>query len=495
MSEEEISEKFESPPWWVLVCTYINYVILTLFGYFREFLRKINWEKNLMAKEPEKMKDFAPLYNSFEGFYTRNIYMRVRDNFNRPICSVPGGTFFEMERKTNDSNWTFELTGKKREMINLGSYNYLGYAENHGFCNDQVLKSIDRCGVGVGSSRNDFGTYEIHEELEKKWSQFLGTEETLTFGMGFATNSLNIAALVGKGSCIISDELNHSSLILGCRLSGAKIKIYRHNDMDQLEKVIRDAIVHGQDRTHRPFKKILIIVEGIYSMEGSIVNLPKVIELKKKYNCYLYVDEAHSIGALGKTGRGVVEHFGANVLDVDIMMGTFTKSFGASGGYISGKRNIIQQLKHLSYAQNYATSMAPGICQQILAVIDEIQGPGLKRLRDLRENTNYFRKSLHDMGFIVFGDDDSPVVPMMLYFPAKLGAFSRMMTESGIAVVVVGFPAAPLNGNRVRFCLSSSNTRAQIELVLQKISEIGDVLILKHSKRNQIKPIREKKCE
>ena len=130
--------------------------------------------------------------------------------------------------------------------------------------------------------------------------------------------------------------------------------------MDRLEKVIRDAIVHGQDRTHRPFKKILIIVEGIYSMEGSIVNLPKVIELKKKYNCYLYVDEAHSIGALGKTGRGVVEHFGADVNDVDIMMGTFTKSFGASGGYISGKRNIIQQLKRHSHAQNYATSMAPG---------------------------------------------------------------------------------------------------------------------------------------
>jgi len=148
-----------------------------------------------------------------------------------------GGTFLEMERKTNDSNWTFELTGKTREMVNLGSYNYLGYAENHGFCNDQVLKSIDQWGVGVGSSRNDFGSYKIHEDLEKKWSQFLGTEETLTFGMGFATNSLNIAALVGKGSCIISDELNHSSLILGCRLSG-NILIYS----SQITKVIIDSL-------------------------------------------------------------------------------------------------------------------------------------------------------------------------------------------------------------------------------------------------------------
>ena len=153
-------------------------------------------------------------------------------------------------------------------MINLGSYNYLGYAENHGYCNDQVLGSIDEWPVGVSSARNELGTFQIHRELEEKWSKFLGTEATLTFGMGFATNALNIATLVQRGSCIISDELNHSSLILGCRLSGAKIKIYRHNDMKNLEKVIRDAIVNGQDRTHRPFKKIMIVVEGIYSMEG-----------------------------------------------------------------------------------------------------------------------------------------------------------------------------------------------------------------------------------
>ena len=189
-------------------------------------------------------------------------------------------------------------------------------------------------------------------------------------------------------------------------------------------QVIQDAIVHGQDRTHRPFKKILIVVEGIYSMEGSVVDLARVIELKKKYNCYLYVDEAHSIGALGETGRGIVEHTKSNIEDIDIMMGTFTKSFGASGGYISGKREIIQHLKTFSHAQNYACSMAPGVAKQILAVIEEIKTrPGRNRLTKLRDNTRYFRQSLREMGFIVFGDDASPVVPMMLYFPAKLAAF------------------------------------------------------------------------
>ena len=188
-------------------------------------------------------------------------------------------------------------------------------------------------------------------------------------------------------------------------------------------KVIQDAIVYGQDRTHRPYKKVLIVVEGIYSMEGSIVDLARVIELKKKYHCYLYVDEAHSIGALGQTGRGIVEHTRSNIDDIDVLMGTFTKSFGASGGYISGKREIVQHLKNFSHAQNYACSMAPGVAKQILAVIDEINGPGVTRLTKLRENTRYFRQSLRDMGFIVFGDDASPVVPMMLYFPAKLAAF------------------------------------------------------------------------
>ena len=153
------------------------------------------------------------------------------------------------------------------------------------------------------------------------------------------------------------------------------------------------------------------------------MDLAAVVALKKKYKCYLYVDEAHSIGALGQTGRGVVEYTNVNINDVDIMMGTFTKSFGASGGYISGKKSIINYLKCSSHAQNYACSMAPGVAKQVISVIDEIQGPGLKRLRNLRSNTHFFRQSLKSMGFIVFGDNDSPVVPMMLYLPTKLGAF------------------------------------------------------------------------
>ena len=211
------------------MCTYYNYVVLIIFGYLRDLLRRAGFERRFDAIESLQMKNFAPLYSSFEGFYTRNIYMRVRDTFNRPICSVPGGTFNEMVRVSYDSNRTFHVTEKRQKLINLGSYNYLGYAENHGFCNDRVVESIDGLGAGISASRNELGTLKVHTELESKWSDFLGTEATLTFGMGFATNALNIAALVGKGSCIISDELNHSSLILGCRLSGNKVlQIFSH---------------------------------------------------------------------------------------------------------------------------------------------------------------------------------------------------------------------------------------------------------------------------
>ncbi|KAL8169110.1 UNVERIFIED_CONTAM: Serine palmitoyltransferase 2 [Gekko kuhli] len=177
-----------------------------------------------------------------------------------------------------------------------------------------------------------------------------------------------------NGCLILSDELNHASLVLGARLSGATIRIFKHNNMQSLEKLLKDAIVYGQPRTHRPWKKILIVVEGIYSMEGSIVRLPEVIALKKKYKSYLYMDEAHSIGAVGPSGRGVVEYFGLNPQDVDIMMGTFTKSFGASGGYIGGKKELIDYLRVHSHSAVYATSLSPPVVEQSITTIKCIMG-------------------------------------------------------------------------------------------------------------------------
>ncbi|OCT68193.1 serine palmitoyltransferase 2 isoform X2 [Xenopus laevis] len=484
------NEAFEETPMIVAVLTYMGYGILTLFGYLRDFLRSWKIEKCHIATERVEQKDFVPLYQDFEDFYTRNLYMRIRDNWNRPVCSVPGERIDLMERFTDDYNWTFKFTGRMiKGVINMGSYNYLGFAQNTGLCADASAQALNQYGVGMCSTRQEIGNMDKHEELEHLVAKFLGVEAAMVYGMGFATNSMNIPALVGKSCLILSDELNHSSLVLGARLSGATIRIFKHNNMQSLEKLLRDAIVQGQPRTHRPWKKILIVVEGIYSMEGSIVRLPEVIALKKKYKAYLYLDEAHSIGALGPNGRGVVDFFGLHPRDVDIMMGTFTKSFGSAGGYIGGSKALIDYLRAHSHSAAYATSMSPPVAQQIISSMKCIMGEdgtivGQNRVEQLAENTKYFRRRLTEMGFIIYGNGDSPVVPLMLYMPAKIGAFGREMLKRNIGVVVVGFPATPIIESRARFCVSAAHTKEMLDAALREINEVGDLLQLKYSRHH-----------
>ncbi|XP_075060064.1 serine palmitoyltransferase 3-like isoform X2 [Mixophyes fleayi] len=476
---------------YVAVFTYIGYGIVTLFGYLRDFMRAWGLEKCHMAEEREEQKDFVPLYQDFENFYTRNLYMRVRDNWNRPICSVPGPQFDLMERLTDDYNWTYRFTGNViKDVINMGSYNYLGFAENNEESLSSVKNILESYGAGLCSTRQEMGHLEKHQELEDLVAEFLDAEAAMVFSMGFATNSTNIPALVGKGCLILSDELNHTSLVLGARLSGATIRIFKHNNIKNLEKLLQDAVVYGQPRSHRPWKKILILVEGIYSMEGSIVRLPEIVALKKKYKAYLYLDEAHSIGAVGATGRGVVEYFGIDPADVDIMMGTFTKSFGAIGGYIGGKRALVDYLRTHSHSALYAASMSIPVTEQIIRVMKCIMGrdgtlTGLQRMHQLAENTRYFRQRLRDLGFIIYGNEDSPVVPVLLYMPGKVGAFARHMLERKIGVVVVGFPATPIAEARARFCISAAHTKEMLDTVLDAIDEMGDFLRLKYSRHSR----------
>ncbi|CAK6951745.1 serine palmitoyltransferase 3 [Scomber scombrus] len=488
-SRQHRLESFEQAPMYVAVMTYLGFGIVTLFGYLRDLLRAVGLEKCHVAQERVEQKDFIPLYQDFENFYTRNLYMRVRDNWNRPICSLPGPVFDLMERVSDDYNWTFRLTGKTiHSVINMGSYNYLGFAENNADFLKTVADKVHQYGVGVCSTRQEIGNLDIHEELEQLVANFLRVESSMTFGMGFATNSMNIPALVGKGCLILSDEVNHTSLILGARLSGATIRVFKHNNMHSLEKMLREAVCSGQPRTHRPWRKILIMVEGIYSMEGSVVRLPEIIALKKKYKAYLYLDEAHSIGAVGPTGRGVTELFDVNPADVDVMMGTFTKSFGAAGGYIAGKKELVNYLRSHSHSGVYASAMSPPVTEQIIRAMKCIMGidgnsEGIRRIRQLAENTRYFRARLKKMGFIIYGHDESPVVPVLLYMPGKVVAFSREMLQRKIGVVVVGFPATPITEARARFCVSAAHTRAMLDQVLHHMNEVGDTLCLKFSRQ------------
>ncbi|XP_006894811.1 PREDICTED: serine palmitoyltransferase 3 [Elephantulus edwardii] len=486
-----IVESFEQAPLHVLVLTYLGYGIGTLFGHFRDFLRNWGIEKCNAAVEREEQKDFVPLYQDFENFYKRNLYIRVRDNWNRPICSAPGPLFDIMERVSDDYNWTFRFTGRViKDVINMGSYNFLGLAAKYDDSMRTVKDVLETYGTGVSSTRQEMGNLDKHRELEDLVAKFLNVEAAMVFGMGFATNSMNIPALVGKGCLILSDELNHTSLVLGARLSGATIRTFKHNNAQNLEKHLRDAIIYGQPRTRRAWKKILILVEGIYSMEGSIVHLPQIVALKNKYKAYLYIDEAHSIGSVGPTGRGVVEFFGMDPRDIDVFMGTFTKSFGASGGYIAGRKELVDYLRVHSHSAVYATSMSPPISEQIIRSIKLIMGmdgttEGIKRIQQLAKNTRYFRRRLSEMGFIIYGNEESPVIPVLLYMPSKVAAFARHLLERKIGVVVVGFPATPLVEARARICVSAAHTRKNLDTVLDALDEMGDLLGLKYSRQRK----------
>lgn len=301
----------------------------------------------------------------------------------------------------------------------------------------------------------------------------------MVFGMGFATNSLGLPALMGKGSLIISDTLNHTSIVVGARTSGAKIRVFKHNSPEDLEAVIREAIAEGQPRTRRPWTKIMIVVEGVYSMEGEMCRLKEIIAVKKKYKAYLYLDEAHSIGAAGRTGRGCVEHTGADPRDVDIMMGTFTKSFGSVGGYIAADKSLVDFLRLNNHASLYADSLAPACAEQAYSALRVLMGLdggdyGKKKVTQLRDNANYVREELRSRGFVVLGDEGSPVIPIMICSPAKCPAFSREALARGVAVVVVGFPATPLLEARCRVCISAAHSREQLDHVLDVITELGD---------------------
>ncbi|CUA78016.1 serine palmitoyltransferase [Rhizoctonia solani] len=513
----------QDPPYYVLLSTYVSYVVLIVIGHMRDWFGKRFWKESYKHLMPHD--GYAALNSDFDSFYTRRLKTRLDDCFSRPVTGVPGRTIVLLDRTTDDYNNTFKFTGTHTRALNISSYNYLGFAQARGGCADAVEDGIRRYGINAGGTRLECGTLDLHDQAEALVARFVGHEDSLVISMGFATNSTTIPALVGKGCLVISDELNHASIRFGVRLSGASVRMFKHNDMHDLENLLREVISQGQPRTHRPWKKILVIVEGLYSMEGSMVNLLELMELRRRYKFFLFVDEAHSIGALGPHGRGVADYFGVDPREIDILMGTFTKSFGASGGYISGSKTIIDRLRLMSHAGTYCEAIAPAVLVQIIASMGSIMGispplpatsastgqelvpshpgpapaemlpswlslppalrdgsEGQNRLKRLAFNSRYLARGLRKLGFIIYGHTDSPIVPLLIFNPGKMHLFSHMMLrrETPVIVVVVAYPATPLVTSRVRFCLSAAHTKEDIDGVLRACDEIGDALDLKH---------------
>jgi serine palmitoyltransferase len=408
-----------------------------------------------------------------------------------------------------------------RQCINLGSYNYLGFADDWpATCRDPVLATAARYPTSLCTSSAEGGFTSLHRDLEECVAQYVGKEAACVFNMGWATNALGLPALfAGKGTLIVSDSLNHNSIVAGARTSGATVRIFRHNDVVSLRNLLRAAIREGQERTHRPWRRILVCVEGIYSMEGEFCRLAEVVRTAKEHKAYVYLDEAHSVGATGATGRGVCEHAGVDPADVDVLMGTFTKSFGAMGGYIAGSAPLVAWVKRRSAGFLTDNAMSPAVAQQVLSALRVMRGVdgtdiGARKLATLRDNANYFRTRLINMGCEVLGEPDSPVIPMLIYSPTKVAAFSRECLARGVrrilafslslfkrararktrtllssltprprsprptqlAVVVVGFPATPLLTARARFCVSAGHTRADLDRALGIIESVADLI-------------------
>lgn len=497
-------------PFVTALTTYLGYAVLIVFGHIRDSFATLFNAGRFAHRLRAEQDGRAPLLSDFEDFYTRRLYLRIHDCWGRPIRGTAGAWIRVLER-ANEVGWSphsrrllanrrrvphdqpavcqldVRLTGQEHQCLNLGSYNYLGYAEVPGGVDPSVSNTVSEWGVSACDSAISTGRTTVVRKLEDTVARFLGKEDAMVIGMGFATNSQVMPAIVGEGDLILSDALNHASIVLGARSSGAAVRVFSHNCADSLETTLRDAIVNGRPGGKLPWRRILIVVEGMYSMEGETCRLREIVAVKKKYGAYLYLDEAHSIGALGATGRGVTEHLGVDVKDVDIMMGTFTKSFGSVGGYLAGSKDVIRSLRMTAPASLHSSVISPPCAQHTIWAFEQIAGEdgtniGKEKIRCLRQNAIYFRKQLSKMGLQTLGDWDSPIIPIMLYNPAKIAAFSRECYARGLAVVVVGFPATPLLLSRARICLSAAHTKQDLDWALSVIDEVASIIEIKYDR-------------
>ena len=453
---------------WGSLWRYIGIQAHSKYGYYyinAEFkLEDIrDWFLNMIGM----CKIRPPLFGeSREDYYIRKVYGSSLECFHRPIIGPAAATIKVCLRKEKCVGNTRQLVAnpnKYKEAINFGSYNYLGFGGFHETITPIIIESLQKSGSCLNGFAREIGISEEQTKLEKMLADFLHKEDCIVTPMGFTTNSTLIPLLVSKGDLVLSDALNHSSLIIGMKSSTEEIRIFKHNDMEDLKSKLDEVKKNGLKNGKQP-NKVLVIVEGLYSMEGEFCKLKEIIALKKIYGFYLYVDEAHSIGCLGPNGRGIVDQLGCSFDDVDILMGTFSKSFASAGGYIASDKKTISFLRNNSYSWVYGNPMSPVAAQQIISCLEMIQLPeGKRKIAQLKKNSIDLRTRFIDAGCHVLGDLESPVIPVMIYHPAKIKDISRICLQNGVAIVVVGYPACPIDACRIRFCVSAGHTPQDIE--------------------------------
>jgi glycine C-acetyltransferase len=350
-----------------------------------------------------------------------------------------------------------------KEVINLSSNNYLGLT-THPKLRRAAIDATRKYGVGSGAVRTITGTMKIHIELEELIARFKKVEACVVFQSGFTANAGTVSAILGKEDLIISDELNHASIIDGCRLSRATIKVFKHKDVADCERVLKET-------ENWPGKKLLI-TDGVFSMEGDIADLPALCDLAERFNCIMMVDDAHASGVLGSRGRGTIDHCGVHGR-VDIQVGTLSKAIGAIGGYVCGSKDLIEFLYHRARPFLFSTSHPPSVtatCQAAFELLDSEAGE--KLVKKLWANTKFFKSKLKKLGFKT-GESETPITPILVGDAGKAFEFSRELFSEGVLAMAIGFPTVPEGKARLRTIVTATHKRADLERAAEIIGRVG----------------------
>ncbi len=351
-----------------------------------------------------------------------------------------------------------------RKVLNFCSNNYLGLA-NHPRLVEAAKKALDDFGVGPGAVRTIAGTMDIHKELERRVANFKHSEAAITFQSGFTANLATIPALVGKQDMIFSDELNHASIIDGCRLSGAKIERYNHCDPLHLELVLKE--------NEGNYRRALIVTDGVFSMDGDVAPLDRLYEIANAYDILLMVDDAHGEGVLGKGGRGIVDHFDLHG-KVDIEIGTFSKAFGVVGGMVSGNANVVEWLTQRGRPFLFSSAVTPPDVAACIGAIDVLE-ESTELVDTLWANGDYFKKEMAALGFDI-GKSQTPITPVMLGEAKLAQDFSKALFERGIFATSIGYPTVPQGKARIRVMISAAHSKDDLDKSLEEFAAVGKEL-------------------
>jgi 8-amino-7-oxononanoate synthase len=366
--------------------------------------------------------------------------------------------FFRKLESPQDS----EVVVNGKRVIMVGSNNYLGLT-THPRVKEAAIKAIERFGSGCAGSRLLNGNLEVHEELEKKLARFFRKEAALVFATGYQTNLGAISALLGRNDVAVIDKYDHASIIDGCRLSFGQAKKYRHNDMKDLERVLEGTKSKGK----------LIIVDGIFSMDGDIADLPSIVKLARAYDARVMVDDAHAVGVLGKGGRGTAEHFSLED-QVDLIMGTYSKSLAAIGGFVAGSREVIDFIKHVGRSMMFSASLPPSLVATVSTALDIIEEVPQLRIQ-LWKNTHKMLQGYKALGFDT-GTSETPIIPIIIKDSMKVYQMCHHLFENGVFVNAVVSPAVPPGRELLRTSYMATHTEEQLDKVLSAFEKVGKEL-------------------